>query len=66
VSLQVVKSVKLSVEENNELRRRALDEGLFDHGFMRAAIRYALGLPLPERLEQSISRSRQQQIRPTR
>lgn len=41
---QRTRTLRLSEEEELLLKQRAHDLGLYEHGFIRAALRFALGL----------------------
>ena len=50
-----VASVKLDEEETERVRRQARELGMYEHGFKRAAIRLALGLPVERRFREHVA-----------
>ena len=58
---QHVRSLKLTDEEETLLTVRAREAGLYEHGFIKAALRIALGLPVSRHAERAFS-----QVTPTR
>lgn len=49
----MVTSIRLNVEEAVLVAREAKRLGVYQHGLLRAAIRFALGLPINRELRES-------------
>lgn len=48
-----INSVRLSVEETVLVANEAKRLGVYQHGLLRAAVRFALGLPISPQLRES-------------
>ncbi len=51
-----IRSVKLDEEETLRVARQAHELGLYEHGFIRAAVRLALGLPVEKGFRDHVAR----------
>lgn len=54
MAAQRVLSLRLNQEEEALVEQRARELGLYPHGLIKGALRLALGLPVPTRLEQAL------------
>ena len=50
-AVRVVKTVKLDLDEDELVKSEAAELGMYDHGVMRAAVRFVLGLPVAPHVE---------------
>lgn len=49
-----LRSVRFSEQEDELIEQRAGRLGLYPHGYTKALLRFALGLPIPARVEAEI------------
>lgn len=50
---EIIRSLRLGVEETVLVSREAKRLGVYEHGLLRAAVRFALGLPISPQLRES-------------
>ncbi len=51
------RTLRLNAQEEERLQTRAREAGLYEHGFIKAVLRIALGLPVSQQVRSEVTRT---------